>query len=201
MTAVAVLFILLGAGAVPCGVFVWLVRRVGKKGQAARWLWITLVGFVMFAIGIAFMPAAEPQSDAPRPTPEPTATPGPTHTPGPPTSTPEPTATPTPALLTARDIERKRSELTDLQWDKYTVDVIGEEIRFSGKVLEVYDDARVQISFASAKKLMTGGILHGLSGEQALALNKDQTVKGVGTVREVGVFLGLNIHIDVTALE
>jgi hypothetical protein len=79
--------------------------------------------------------------------------------------------------------------------------VIGEEIRFSGEVVEVYDDARVQIDFASTKKLMTRGILHGLSVDQALALQKNQVVKGVGTIREVGMFLGLSIDIDVTALE
>lgn len=140
-------------------------------------------------------------------TPAPTSAPLPTNTPAPPTNTPqptdtpEPTNTPTPALLTARDIERKRDELTDLQWDEYTVGLIGKEIRFSGRVVEVYDDARVLVKFASAKKLMTSGTLHGLSVDRARRLNQGQIVKGVGRIREVDVFLGLDILIDVTALE
>ena len=152
-----------------------------------------------------------PPTNTPGPTNTPTPVPftareteqaAPTATPGPPTNTPGPTNTPTPVPFTARDIERKLDELTDLQWDKYTVSVIGEEIHFSGKVLEVYDDTRVQISFASTKKIMTGGMLHGFSVEQALELNQDQTVSGVGTIREVGAgLLGLTIHIDVTTVE
>ena len=131
-------------------------------------------------------------------TPEPTATPGPTSTP---TNTPEPTSTPTPAPLTARDIELKKNDLTDLQWDKYKAALIGQEIAFTGEVLEVYSDARVQISFASTKRMLTGGMLYDISTDKAITLNDGDIVKGKGIIREISTVLGLTIDINVTVLE
>ena len=179
-----------------------------KKRKLPKWGIILAVVVIVACIGCGIVAITSEPTDESKATmtvnagARETEQAAPTATPGPPTNTPGPTNTPTPVPFTARDIERKLDELTDLQWDKYTVSVIGEEIHFSGKVLEVYDDTRVQISFASTKKIMTGGMLHGFSVEQALELNQDQTVSGVGTIREVGAgLLGLTIHIDVTTVE
>ena len=131
-------------------------------------------------------------------TPEPTATPGPTSTP---TSTPEPTSTPTPTPLTARDIELKKRDLTDLQWDKYKAELIGQEIIFSGEISEVYSDARVLIYFASAKRMFTSGTLYNISADKAITFNQGDIIKGKGIIREISIGLGLTIDINVTELE
>ena len=122
----------------------------------------------------------------------------PTDTPAPP-SPPTEAPTPTLALLTCEDIEKKHKELTDLQWDVYRQEIIGERIRFAGKVLEVYDDGKVHIR--EGKGLLTGCILHGIPLDVAAALDKDQFVQGVGTVRDVDTLLGLRVHVNVESLE
>ena len=111
------------------------------------------------------------------------------------TATPAPAATPTPAMLTVEDIERKRKELTDLQWQTYAQEVVGKPIRFSGAVLEVRGDGRVQIR--DGKGLLTVVVLYGVPLDVAAALGKGQTVEGAGTVREVDTMLTLAVRIDI----
>jgi hypothetical protein len=113
--------------------------------------------------------------------------------------TPAPVATPTPAMLTVRGIEAKRKELTDLQWQTYAEEIVGEPIRFSGNVLEVREDGRVQIS--DGKGFLTVVILYGVPLDVAAGLNKDQAVEGEGTVREVDTTLTLAVWIDVEMIQ
>lgn len=128
----------------------------------------------------------------------PTATPRPTDTPTPP-SPPTEAPTPTPALLTCEDIEKKRKELTDLQWEAYRQEVVGERIRFAGEVVEVYDDGRVQIR--DGKGLFTVCMLHEVPRDAAITLTKGQFVQGEGTVREVDTLLGLTVRVNVESLQ
>lgn len=112
----------------------------------------------------------------------------------------EPTAEPTEEpLLTIEDIEQKRDELTDLQWEEYAENVVGEEIAFGGKVIDVEKDGDVQIS--DGRKMMTVVVLKGLERDRAIQIEKDHLVQGTGHVQEVSLFLGLHIDIDVQVLE
>lgn len=145
--------------------------------------------------------AAKPtNTQTPTNIPEPTSTPQPTSTITPtPTEALVPTETPvpTPALLTCRDIKQEKKGKTDLQWEVYAREVIGEQIRFAGEVMEVYDDGRVQIDDCG---LLTVCILYKIPLDTAMMLNKDQFVEGIGTVREVGTFLTLYVHINVESI-
>lgn len=116
-----------------------------------------------------------------------------------PSDTPTPTLTPTPDLLTCEDIERARSQMTDLQWQSYARDIVGERIRFAGNVIEVYEDGRVLIDDCS--ELLSTCSLYGIPLDVAAELNKGQFVQGEGTVREVHEFLGLHLSINVDRLE
>lgn len=125
---------------------------------------------------------------------------------GTPTPYPKALADPTkvstgPTLFTARSIELKRKELTDLQFDAYRISILGKEIHFVGSVTEVYADGRVLIDFASTKGFLTTGSLHGIPVEEAIKINQDQVVRGTGHVNDVTEFLGLSIDIDVNALQ
>jgi len=174
-------------------------------------VWVFIVGAVVLLCGCLFVltlvfpgddsPAAD-SAQTPEPTPTPaveeTATPRHTATPAPPTATPSPEPTPTPALLTIFDIRQQKKELTDLQWDDYCRRLRGEEVRFSGKVLEVYSDGRVQINDDSEKGPVV--ILKQIPRETALEIGKDDRVEGIGTVEEVSVFLGIHVDIAVTGM-
>jgi hypothetical protein len=128
----------------------------------------------------------------------------PTNTPGP-TAVPLPTAIPTvpptstPFKYTVEAIERKRDELTDLQWNEFTKSAVGEPIRFAGEVIEVYSDERVQIN--DGNKILTVCILHRVPHDFALSLTKDSFVEGEGTIRKIDIFLGINVEIDVEQIE
>jgi hypothetical protein len=102
-------------------------------------------------------------------------------------------------MLTVRDIEKKRKELTDLQWEAYSKEIAGERIRFAGAVIEVYDDGRVQIS--EGKGLITVCMLYEVPRDTAIMLTKDDFVQGEGTVREVDTLLGLAVRVNVSLLE
>lgn len=117
-----------------------------------------------------------------------------------PVLTPTPVPTPTLVMLTCADVERKRKELTDLQWEAYSREIMGEEMRFGGKIIDVYDDGSVQVLDRTCKNLLTVVKLHEIPLGVAAGLNKDQFIEGEGIVREVDIFLGLMIHIEVTAL-
>lgn len=166
------------------------------RKKKRRWLWAILgaVGLLFLCVVVVLvMPPSDDADEASA-----TSAPLSTKTPGP---TSAPTSTPTPAPLTARDVELKRDDLTDLQWENYKSELVGEEIAFTGEVLEVYDDARVQISFADTKRMMTGGMLYNIPTDEAIKLQKGDVVKGKGTIREITTLLGLTIQINVTTLE
>lgn len=110
-----------------------------------------------------------------------------------------PAASPTPDVLTVAAIEAEKKKLTDLQWETYRQELVGQLVRFGGEVIEVYDDGRVQIR--DGKGILTVTILYEIPLDVAAALSKDQMVRGAGRVREVDTTLGLAVWIDVEAME
>lgn len=102
-------------------------------------------------------------------------------------------------MLTVREIEDTKKEMTELQWEVFTQEAVGEPIRFSGEVMEVYEDGRVQIDEAE-EGFLTVVILYRIPLDTAVTLNEDQSIQGVGVVREIGQFLGTYIWINVTEL-
>jgi len=154
------------------------------------------------------IPSATPVP-SPRPvpsaTPIPSATPVPSATPIPsmtPTSsltpTPAPTKTPTPRVLAVREIEEAKKQMTALQWEVFAQGIVGEPIRFSGEVIEVYEDGRVQID--EGEDWFFYVILYRIPLETAVALDEDQFIRGVGVVRAIDELLGTHLRINVTEL-
>ena len=100
---------------------------------------------------------------------------------------------------TCADIEHIRSTITDLQWEAFTQQVVGQRIRFAGNVIEVYDDGRVNID--DCKGFLNVCMLYEIPRDIALTINNDQFIQGEGTVREVSVFIGLNVWINVESFK
>lgn len=134
-------------------------------------------------------------------TPQPTETPRLANIPFPTVRVPTPTNTPhpTPAILTCEDIERARDETTDLQWENYTQEIVGEWIYFAGEIIEVYDDGRVQID--DCEGFLNVCMLYEIPLDVAVTFDLGQPIEGVGTVREVGTFLGLYVWINVDSVD
>jgi len=134
----------------------------------------------------------------------PTLTPEPTEVPLTPTPYPAPTPTllPTATFLTVGAIKDQREELTDLQRELYDQNIIGEVVRFAGRVSEVYEDGSISIDDGSDRSIVV--TLHGVPYDTALGIQKNQLVRGTGTVTELywGLF-GIFFHVDlqVTSLE
>ena len=108
----------------------------------------------------------------------------------------EPTSFPTPAYLTVARIEQERKDLTDIQKEQYDQNVLGEVIQFKGRVLDVHEDGDVLLDEGGLFTLVR---LLGIPKDAAITLQKDQLIEGMGTVAEVGSFLGLTIEIQVTS--
>jgi hypothetical protein len=104
-----------------------------------------------------------------------------------------------PGLLTVAEIERQKEGMTDLQWETYRQEIVGEPIAFAGEIVEVYDDGRVQID--EGARLTTYCMLYDIPLDVAVELRKDQFVQGQGTVQEIGTILGLSVDIAVETLE
>lgn len=121
-------------------------------------------------------------------------------TPLPPSGPSSNLGTPTPEILTCQAIENAHGSLTDLQWASYTREIIGKAITFTGQVLEVYGDGRVQIN-GCGSNLFTVTMLYGISEDVALSLNKDQYVQGTGTIKEISYLIGVNIQINVDTFQ
>ena len=109
------------------------------------------------------------------------------------------TPEPTPYWTTIPAIEQIADEMTDLQKEEYFVDILGETVRFNGKVKEVYSDGDISIS--AGEGLFTLVRLQGVSMDIAKTLNKDQYVEGEGTLSSVDNVLILTFGIQVTSLE
>ena len=102
--------------------------------------------------------------------------------------------------LTVDKLEDIKTGMTDLQWDNYTEELVGEVVYFSGSIIEVSQDGSVQIS--DGDRLMTVCVLYGIPRDVAITLNKDTHIAGTGTVREAATFLGsLQVRIDVDEIE
>jgi hypothetical protein len=120
----------------------------------------------------------------------PTNTPLPTKTPIP-TSTPRPTATitptPWPNLISCATIYKEKESFTDLQWQEYKDQVKGMNIRFFGKVLQVYSDASIELEYDNVCERT----LYKVPYKIAATLSKGDLLEGYGTISKVYDLLGL----------
>jgi hypothetical protein len=101
-------------------------------------------------------------------------------------------------MLTVYEIQFQRRQLTtDLQWQHYRRNIRGEQIRFSGEVIEVYSNGEVQIDDGEGIVVVT---LYGVPTDLALSLYQNQYVEGIGTVRDVYTLFTFVVDIDVLEL-
>lgn len=117
------------------------------------------------------------------------------------TLTPTVTTTPTPVPIVCSDIEKARSDKTDLQWQDYQRELIGQRIQFAGEVLEVRSGGEIQISDSYCDGFFTYVVIYNVPLDFARTVNKDQFVQGFGTVKETYELLGLHIYINVIQIE
>jgi hypothetical protein len=111
-----------------------------------------------------------------------------------PTESPDKSSLP---ALTCQDIELQQENLTKLQWDRYVEEIIGRKITFSGKVVEVYQDQKVEIKDENCQNVFTVLNLFDIPEEDLASIQKDQTLRGEGTIRDVNFVYGSNIDINV----
>jgi len=102
--------------------------------------------------------------------------------------------------LTVRDIEQNHNDLTDVQWEKYITEHLGEKITFRGEVVDVYDD-HISITDDSEKNFFTTVHLYGIPYDTLITLTKDDNIIGEGVIRDIDDLLGLEININVTSFE
>lgn len=102
--------------------------------------------------------------------------------------------------LTVGEIELFRDQLTDIQWEKYIRDHIGDVIIFSGEISEVYDD-RAVLDDDTEKKLFTHEYLFGIPYNTLISLQKGDYIKGYGIISDIDELFGLVIDINVTSFE
>ncbi len=181
-------------------------------------LLVVVVGTGCSAPAPTITPVAVPTST---PIPTSTSTPAPTSTLAPTsTSTPTPTSTsssridslvvpphmqtptPTPAYLTVATVGNEWDSLTSAQQEQYSQDIVGEVIRFQGRVLDVWEYRggfnvfiRIQSNAAAS--------LYGVSTEMALSLQTNQWVRGEGVIEGIDAPFAdvANVEIQVTAIE
>jgi hypothetical protein len=100
-----------------------------------------------------------------------------------------------PDVYTCDFINNKRKSMTELQWNEYTETLVGKRIKYVGSITEVYSDGRIQISACSG--LWSGGpfIVYGTPLDIARNFSKGQIIQGEGTIKEVGTFILMYIHV------
>lgn len=112
------------------------------------------------------------------------------------------TPTPTPAYLTVATVGNEWDSLTSAQQEQYSQDIVGEVIRFQGRVLDVWEYRggfnvfiRIQSNAAAS--------LYGVSTEMALSLQTNQWVRGEGVIEGIDAPFAdvANVEIQVTAIE
>lgn len=91
--------------------------------------------------------------------------------------------------------------MTELQWGEYTKSLVGKPIVYEGTITQVYDDGRIQIDACSG--IFSGGpfIIYGTPIDVAIKLSKGQSIKGEGTIKEVGTFIVMYIHVNGEIIE
>lgn len=112
-----------------------------------------------------------------------------------PSETPDKSTLP---ALTCLDIELQEENLTELQWESYVLEITGRKITFSGVVIEVYQDQKVEIKDENCQNLFTVLNLFGIPEDDLVSIHKDETLRGEGTIKDVNFVYGNNIDIDVT---
>lgn len=114
-------------------------------------------------------------------------------------STPRPKPTPTKSpYLTPAVIEDAKAAMTDLAFNNFCNELVDHPILFDGGIIEVHTDGRVQLR---GPKVLTAIVVYGVPLDVAATLQKNQYMVGVGRVRDVSVFLGLQIRVDVVEYE
>jgi len=99
--------------------------------------------------------------------------------------------------LSCRDLELQQENLTQLQWEHYVEEVIGRKFTFSGRVIEVYQNQKVEIKDENCQNLFSVLNLFGIPEEDLVSIQKDQTLRGEGTIRDVNFVYGNNIDVNV----
>ena len=93
---------------------------------------------------------------------------------------------------------RDHLELWDRhQWEHYVEEVIGRKFTFSGRVIEVYQNQKVEIKDENCQNLFSVLNLFGIPEEDLVSIQKDQTLRGEGTIRDVNFVYGNNIDVNV----
>lgn len=118
-----------------------------------------------------------------------------------PSTTMIPTATVDQSSLPAlqcRDLELQQENLTKLQWDRYVEEIIGRKFTFSGMVIEVFINQKIEIKDENCQNLFTVLNLFGIPEDDLVSIQKDQRLRGEGTIRDVNFIYGNNIDINVT---
>lgn len=144
---------------------------------------LVLAGLFCVAVG-----NYESEGNHPQDTME-SATNTPHPTPTVPTTIPLPTVnslpTKVPGVLECADIDRAHKELTDLVWEAYINSIEGEKIYFSGKVEQVYDDARVALALDNLCRTT----LDNIPSDTAIKLSKGQHLEGYGKIKNLAYLI------------
>ncbi len=106
-----------------------------------------------------------------------------------------------PDVYTCDYINDQRKKMTELQWEEYTKSLVGKPIEYEGEITEVYEDGRIQIDACSG--ILSGGpfVIYGTPIDVAIEFQKNQFIKGKGTIKEVGTFIFMYIHVYGETLE
>jgi len=79
--------------------------------------------------------------------------------------------------------------------------LVGKRIKYVGSITEVYSDGRIQVDACSG--ILSGGpfLIYGTPIDIAKDFSKGQIVKGEGTIKEVGTFILMYIHVNGETIE
>jgi len=120
----------------------------------------------------------------------------------PPTDRPEPTATPLPTAtagpldLTAAELRRQWETLTDVQIEAYEASLIGQRVRWSCPVMEVYSGGRVALDCETGDEFTNCMARFRVSDAEALKYNKGDMVTFEGRIAGIETFLLFGVRFD-----
>lgn len=112
-----------------------------------------------------------------------------------PTSTKVPTSTTPPTMnLDLDQFIEKYNDSTDAQKKVFVKESIGQWVRWSGEVLDVEEDNTVLIKIPGT--LVSSISIKGISKQDAININKKQTITFTGQIKDIIDLLGLHIYIE-----
>ncbi len=100
----------------------------------------------------------------------------------------------TPSALTMQEIEEKRENFTEIQWEEYEKSLKGVRVHWTGSVDQVTEDGTVYLDVGES--LFHGVYLDGLPRDTLRQLNKGQVIEFEATIKNVSTILGLAIRLD-----